>query len=136
MIAEGDIIYTKTLLGNGRENYKDKEILILGGGDGGVLHELLKESPKFVTMVEISLKNCCKLEVHAKRLRRYLTRKLSLSSDIKMYTLKPPVIPPSFDINYYALYMFSQKEHPSTKSRLFKRSLTTVQQNQKMFNSC
>ena len=53
---EGDIVYTKTLLGNGRENYKDKEILILGGGDGGVLHELLKESPKFVTMVEISLK--------------------------------------------------------------------------------
>lgn len=31
----------------------DKEILILGGGDGGLLHELLKESPKFVTMVDI-----------------------------------------------------------------------------------
>ena len=103
MIAEGDIVYTKALLGNGRENYKDKEILILGGGDGGVLHELLKESPKFVTMVEISLKNCCKLEVHAKRLRQYLTSKLSLSSDIKMYTLKQPDIPPSFDINYYPL---------------------------------
>ena len=90
MIAEGDIVYTKALLGNGRENYKDKEILILGGGDGGVLHELLKESPKFVTMVEISLKNCCKLEVHAKRLRQHLTRKLSLSFDIKINTLKHP----------------------------------------------
>ena len=84
VIAESDIVYTKTLLGNGRENYKDKEILILGGGDGGVLHELLKESPKFVTMVEISLKNCCKLEVNPKRLRQYLIRKLPLSSDTKM----------------------------------------------------
>ena len=92
VIAEGDIVYTKTLLGNGRENYKDKEILILGGGDGGVLHELLKESPKFVTMVEISLKNCCKLEVHAKRFRQHLTRKLSLSFDLKMNTLKHPDI--------------------------------------------
>ena len=98
VIAESDIVYTKTLLGNGRENYKDKEILILGGGDGGVLHELLKESPKFVTMVEISLKNCCKLEVHPKRLRQYLIRKLPLSSDTKMYTLKHLAIPPSFDI--------------------------------------
>ena len=83
MIAEGDIVYTKALLGNGRENYKDKEILILGGGDGaGVLDELLKESPTFVTMVQISLKNCCKLEVHAKRLRQHLIRKLSLSFEI------------------------------------------------------
>lgn len=55
MLAESDIDYTKALLGNGRESYKDKDILILGGGDGGVLNELLKESPKFVTMVEISL---------------------------------------------------------------------------------
>jgi len=54
VLAESDIDYTKALLGNGRESYKDKDILILGGGDGGVLHELLKESPKFVTMVEIS----------------------------------------------------------------------------------
>lgn len=54
MLAESDIDYTKALLGNGRESYKDKDVLILGGGDGGVLNELLKESPKFVTMVEIS----------------------------------------------------------------------------------
>lgn len=54
VIAESDIVYTKALLGNGQENYKDKTVLILGGGDGGVLHEVLKESPKFVTMVEIS----------------------------------------------------------------------------------
>ena len=55
VLAESDIDYTKALLGNGKESYKDKDILILGGGDGGVLNELLKESPKFVTMVEISL---------------------------------------------------------------------------------
>lgn len=54
MLAESDIDYTKALLGNGRESYKDKDVLILGGGDGGVLNELVKESPKFVTMVEIS----------------------------------------------------------------------------------
>ena len=35
------------------ENYADKEVLILGGGDGALLHELLKEKPKFVTMVDI-----------------------------------------------------------------------------------
>ena len=92
MIAEGDIVYTKSLLGNGRENYKDKEILILGGGDGGVLHELLKETPKFVTMVEISLKNCRNLKVYAKGLREHLTSKLSLSFDIKMYIIKHPIL--------------------------------------------
>ena len=27
--------------------------MILGGGDGALLHELLKEDPKFVTMVDI-----------------------------------------------------------------------------------
>lgn len=37
----------------GKENYKDKEIVILGGGDGALLYELLKEEPKYVTMLEI-----------------------------------------------------------------------------------
>ena len=55
VLAESDIDYTRALLGNGRENYKDKTVLILGGGDGGVLNELLKESPRYVTMIEISL---------------------------------------------------------------------------------
>ena len=54
VIAESDIAYSQALLGNGQEDYRDKTVLILGGGDGGVLHEVLKESPKFVTMVEIS----------------------------------------------------------------------------------
>lgn len=37
----------------GVENYKDKEICILGGGDGALLYELLKEEPKHVVMLEI-----------------------------------------------------------------------------------
>lgn len=53
MIAESDLVYTQALLGNGRVDYKDKSVLILGGGDGGVLHELLKENPGSVVMVEI-----------------------------------------------------------------------------------
>jgi spermidine synthase len=38
---------------HGKQAYKGKEVLILGGGDGALLHELLKEKPKFVTMVDI-----------------------------------------------------------------------------------
>lgn len=56
MIAESDLVYTQALLGNGRVDYNDKSVLILGGGDGGVLHELLKQTPKSVIMVEISFK--------------------------------------------------------------------------------
>lgn len=37
----------------GIQNYDGKEICILGGGDGALLYELLKENPKFVTMLEI-----------------------------------------------------------------------------------
>jgi len=59
MIAESDLIYTTVLCGVGtnqdihQEDFRDKEVLILGGGDGGILCELLKEKPKFVTMAEI-----------------------------------------------------------------------------------
>lgn len=37
----------------GIENYEGKEICILGGGDGALLYELLKENPKHVVMLEI-----------------------------------------------------------------------------------
>lgn len=40
-------------MGRGIENYADKEICILGGGDGALLYELLKEKPKHVVMLEI-----------------------------------------------------------------------------------
>jgi len=52
-MSEADLIYTETLMQRGKEDYTDKEIVILGGGDGGLLWELLKEKPKFVTMLEV-----------------------------------------------------------------------------------
>lgn len=52
-LAESDIIYTHTLMRYGELDYKNKTILILGGGDGGLLHELLKENPAHVIMIEI-----------------------------------------------------------------------------------
>ncbi|XP_076246194.1 spermine synthase isoform X3 [Calliopsis andreniformis] len=52
-MSEADLIYTETLMQRGKEDYAGKEIVILGGGDGGLLWELLKEKPKFVTMLEI-----------------------------------------------------------------------------------
>ena len=55
-IAESDHIYTETITGSGQEDFNDKTVLILGGGDGGVLREVLRHAPKFVTMVEIDEK--------------------------------------------------------------------------------
>uniref|UniRef100_M4AA64 Spermine synthase n=1 Tax=Xiphophorus maculatus TaxID=8083 RepID=M4AA64_XIPMA len=49
-LAESDLAYTQAITGNGRENYAGKEVLILGGGDGGILAELVKQKPKMVTM--------------------------------------------------------------------------------------
>lgn len=60
-ISEADLIYTESLMCRGKENYKDKEIVILGGGDGALLYELLKEEPKNVIMLEIDdvVMNAC-----------------------------------------------------------------------------
>jgi len=52
-MSESDLIYTESLMQRGIQDYKDKEIIILGGGDGCLLWELLKENPKFVTMLEV-----------------------------------------------------------------------------------
>lgn len=41
-------------MGSGKEDFTGKEVLILGGGDGGILYEIVKLKPKMVTMVEIS----------------------------------------------------------------------------------
>lgn len=41
-------------MGSGKEDYSGKDVLILGGGDGGILCEIVKLKPKMVTMVEIS----------------------------------------------------------------------------------
>lgn len=53
-LAESDLSYTHGLMNQGVEDYKDKTCLILGGGDGALLHELLKEDPKHVTMIDVS----------------------------------------------------------------------------------
>lgn len=52
-LAESDLPYTHGLMNKENENFEGKEILILGGGDGALLWELLKEKPKFVTMIDI-----------------------------------------------------------------------------------
>jgi len=52
-LAESDLVYTHSLMCHGKQQYKGKEVLILGGGDGALLNELVKEKPKFVTMVDI-----------------------------------------------------------------------------------
>lgn len=54
-MSEADLIYTETLMQRGKESYTGKEIVILGGGDGGLLWELLKENPKHVTMLEVRI---------------------------------------------------------------------------------
>lgn len=53
VLGESDLVYTETLLGLVRNEFKDKTVLILGGGDGGILHELLKKSPAYVLMAEV-----------------------------------------------------------------------------------
>ncbi|ODM87058.1 Spermine synthase [Orchesella cincta] len=52
-LAESDLVYTESIMCRGKEDFKGKEILVLGGGDGALLHELRKEDPKKVIMVEI-----------------------------------------------------------------------------------
>ena len=53
-MADSDLAYTQAIMGGGRESYEGKEVLILGGGDGGILAETVKLKPKMITMVEIS----------------------------------------------------------------------------------
>ncbi len=57
MIADSDLVYTRTLIGTNRGvDYTGKDVLILGGGDGGTLYELLKlgeNKPNFIWMAEI-----------------------------------------------------------------------------------
>ncbi|XP_051258158.1 spermine synthase [Dicentrarchus labrax] len=55
-LAESDFAYTQAIIGSGKENYAGKEVLILGGGDGGILAEVVKQKPKMITMLEIDQK--------------------------------------------------------------------------------
>ncbi|KAF3812924.1 hypothetical protein GH733_019266 [Mirounga leonina] len=52
-LAESDLAYTQAIMGSGKEDYSGKDVLILGGGDGGILCEIVKLKPKMVTMVLI-----------------------------------------------------------------------------------
>jgi len=52
-LAESDVVYTETMMQSRMHPYADKTCLILGGGDGGLLHEILKEKPRMVTMVDV-----------------------------------------------------------------------------------
>uniref|UniRef100_A0A3Q3EI27 Spermine synthase n=1 Tax=Labrus bergylta TaxID=56723 RepID=A0A3Q3EI27_9LABR len=52
-LAESDSPYTQAIIGSGKENYAGKEVLILGGGDGGILAEVVKQKPKMITMLEV-----------------------------------------------------------------------------------
>eukprot|EP00730_Choanoeca_flexa_P000736 TRINITY_DN10318_c0_g1_i2.p1 TRINITY_DN10318_c0_g1~~TRINITY_DN10318_c0_g1_i2.p1 ORF type:complete len:428 (+),score=105.74 TRINITY_DN10318_c0_g1_i2:903-2186(+) len=52
-LAESDLSYTTAILGSGRYEYRGKHVLILGGGDGGILNEVLKLEPANVIMLEI-----------------------------------------------------------------------------------
>lgn len=52
-LGESDLAYTQAIMGSGQENYAGKDVLILGGGDGGILAEAVKLKPKMITMLEI-----------------------------------------------------------------------------------
>ncbi|ESN90140.1 hypothetical protein HELRODRAFT_104383 [Helobdella robusta] len=52
-MGESDAIYSHTLMQKGKTNYQDKSCLVLGGGDGGLLYELLNEGAKKVILVDI-----------------------------------------------------------------------------------
>ncbi|XP_036925535.1 spermine synthase-like [Sturnira hondurensis] len=52
-LAESDWAYTRAIMGSGKEDYTGKDVLILGGGDGGILCELVKLKPRMATMVDI-----------------------------------------------------------------------------------
>ncbi|EDQ84521.1 uncharacterized protein MONBRDRAFT_30201 [Monosiga brevicollis MX1] len=52
-LAESDLAYTQAILGSGRFNFEGKSVLVLGAGDGGVLHQILKLNPANVIMIEI-----------------------------------------------------------------------------------
>ncbi|KAL8558594.1 hypothetical protein ACOMHN_046312 [Nucella lapillus] len=61
MLAESDDVYTTTVLGLDRGNqYSGTTVLILGGGDGGLLYRLvsLPQPPHHVIMAEIRVKDC------------------------------------------------------------------------------
>ncbi|XP_055370619.1 spermine synthase [Betta splendens] len=66
-LAESDLAYTQAIMGSGNVSYAGKEVLILGGGDGGILAEVVKQKPKMITMVEIDQKVIDGCKVHMRK---------------------------------------------------------------------
>ncbi|VDO95557.1 unnamed protein product [Soboliphyme baturini] len=52
-LAETDLVYTHQIMWKDVISYANKDVLILGGGDGGILNQVLKEMPHYVRMVDI-----------------------------------------------------------------------------------
>uniref|UniRef100_UPI00358E9933 spermine synthase-like n=1 Tax=Myxine glutinosa TaxID=7769 RepID=UPI00358E9933 len=52
-LAESDLAYTDAITGDGCFEYHDKDVLVLGGGDGAILNQLRKKEARFITMLEI-----------------------------------------------------------------------------------
>lgn len=52
-LAESDLEYTRAITGYDQEDYTDKTVLVLGGGDGGILHYLRDKGPSMITMIDI-----------------------------------------------------------------------------------
>lgn len=65
-------------MGSGKENYAGKEVLILGGGDGGILAEVVKQKPKMITMLEISFTVFAQLDFGYSRAANGLESSLSV----------------------------------------------------------
>ena len=91
MLGESDLVYTNTLICYGEEDFKGKTVLILGGGDGGIIHELLKQKPKYITMAEVSgiCEKCCNR-------KRYKKCRIK-SVNPKPQTVKPVIYGHSFE---------------------------------------
>ena len=61
MFGESDEVYVTTVLGLDRGNtFGGATVLILGGGDGGILYTLtsLDKAPRHVLMAEVSFAGC------------------------------------------------------------------------------
>ena len=52
-IWQSDLPRAQAIVGNGKEEYTGKDVLILGGSGGGILCEIVNPKPKTVSMVEI-----------------------------------------------------------------------------------
>ena len=52
LVWQSDLPCTQAIMDNGKEDNTGQDVLILGGGDGGILCEIVKPIPKMVTVVE------------------------------------------------------------------------------------